>query len=39
VEVIVAVAQSATGNPVMVLLNGLHITPLVTRSYTMEVLP
>jgi hypothetical protein len=39
VEVIVAVAQSATGNPVMVLLNGLHITPLMTRTYTMEVLP
>jgi Flp pilus assembly protein TadG len=39
VEVIVAVAQSATGNPVVVLLNGLHITPLMTRSYTMQVVP
>jgi hypothetical protein len=39
VEVIVAVAQSATGNPVVVLLNGLHITPLMTRSYSMEVVP
>ncbi|MGD0448295.1 MAG: TadE family protein [Candidatus Dormibacteria bacterium] len=39
VEVIVAVAQSATGNPVLVLLNGLHITPLLTRSYTMQVVP
>jgi hypothetical protein len=39
VEVIVAVAQSATGNPMAVLLNGLHITPLMTRSYTMEVAP
>ena len=38
-EVIVAVAQSATGNPVVVLLNGLHITPLMTRSYSMEVVP
>jgi Flp pilus assembly protein TadG len=39
VTVIVAIAQSATGNPVMVLLNGLHITPLMIRSYTMEVVP
>ena len=39
VEVIVAVAQSATGNPVVVLLNGLHITPLMTRSYSMMVVP
>jgi hypothetical protein len=39
VEVIVAVAQSATGNPVVVLLNGLHITPLMTRTYTMQVVP
>jgi hypothetical protein len=39
VEVIVAVAQTATGNPVVVLLNGLHIAPLMTRSYTMEVVP
>jgi Flp pilus assembly protein TadG len=39
VEVIVAVAQSATGNPMAVLLNGLHITPLMTRTYAMEVAP
>ncbi len=39
VEVIVAVAQGATGNPVVVLMSGLHITPLMTRSYSMEVAP
>ena len=39
VEVIVAVAQSATGNPMAVLLNGLHITPLMPRTYAMEVAP
>jgi hypothetical protein len=39
VEVIVAIAESATGNPVVVLLNGLHITPLMTRSYIMMVVP
>src|ERR1019366_6823863 len=39
VEVIVAVTQSATGNPVVVLLNGLHITPLMTQSYSMQVVP
>jgi Flp pilus assembly protein TadG len=39
VAVIVAVVQSATGNPVVVLLNGLHVTPLMTRSYSMEVAP
>jgi hypothetical protein len=39
VAVIVAVAQSATGNPVVVLLNGLHVTPLMTRNYSVEVAP
>jgi hypothetical protein len=39
VDVIVSVAQSATGNPVVVLLGGLHVTPLMTRSYSMEVAP
>jgi Flp pilus assembly protein TadG len=39
VEVTVAVTESATGNPIMVTLNGLHITPLFAQSYSMEVVP
>jgi Flp pilus assembly protein TadG len=39
VAVTVAITESASGNPIMVTLNGLHITPLFTQSYSMEVVP
>jgi Flp pilus assembly protein TadG len=39
VQVTVAVAQAATGNPMVTLLNGLRVTPLMTESYAMEVVP
>ena len=39
VAVTIAITESASGNPIMVTLNGLHITPLFTQSYSMEVAP
>ncbi|MGD0447201.1 MAG: TadE/TadG family type IV pilus assembly protein [Candidatus Dormibacteria bacterium] len=39
VAVTVAITESASGNPIMITLNGLHITPLFTESYSMEVAP
>jgi hypothetical protein len=37
--VTVAITETASGNPIMMTLNGLHITPLFTQSYSMEVAP
>jgi hypothetical protein len=39
IEVTVAITETASGNPIMMTLNGLHITPLFTQSYSMEVAP